>query len=128
MEVYQPLAETVDVQNVLTDRNLHQDFFLFKVLQTQTTLLLLSHVLHALFIFSNIPKLNFVHDLKVDADDSFCLLVNCRPRFICPIFVAELAIIATAPSHTRVLTGAFLVLGKEKADDFDENNEDEADN
>lgn len=44
LEIYQPLLKAMDVQNVLTHGNLHQVFFILKVLQTQSTLLLLLHV------------------------------------------------------------------------------------
>ena len=44
LEVYQPLSQTVGVQNVLADRNLHQSFLLLEVLEAKAALSLLRHV------------------------------------------------------------------------------------
>ena len=44
LEVDKPFLKAMDVEDVLTHRNFHQLFFLLEVLETEPTLLLISHV------------------------------------------------------------------------------------
>ena len=118
LEVNEPLLKAVDVQNVLAHRNFHHFFLLFKVLETESALLLVGHV--SKFSFAacvDCAELDSVHNFEVNANDRLCVFVG----FVIVEFSVAIADLVVA-GHVCI---ALFVLSQEKADDFDEHNEDE---
>ena len=114
------------VQNVITDRNLHQFLLLAEVLKTKSTLLLISHVCKLLIcivdelIFANCPIFDSIHDLEVYADDCLRFLVQGL------VIVAELAIVGPTTHTSTYVVAPALRLSEEEADHFDQDYENEA--
>jgi hypothetical protein len=78
LPVNEPFTQAVDMENVVTDRNLHQLFFLLKVTQTELALGLLYHIELVPWIVKLVGvwiligfKSYSIHNLEVDRHHSF---------------------------------------------------------
>ena len=121
LKVNQPLLKAVNVKNVFAHGNFHQLLTLLKVLKTQSALSLIRHVrivnsillVPRLIDFTSLYRVipDPVHDLEVNADDCFRLVVNLLLVLKITISVSYLRV----AHHLRV---SLFVLGPEEADHF----------
>ena len=110
------------MQDMITDWNLHDSLFLFKVLQAEATLFLVGHVSKLVtciyFFLRNCAELDAIHYFEVHTDDWFSLRVHL-------IFIFVKLAIASGATPPRLVAASLLTIGEEEADDFDEQDDQE---